>query len=163
MINAVPAICEAEGVGGDTVSSLPDDMQGLSRWAETWSPFRGPHCDSQQVTGEHHWKSMSLCSLIVGKKLPCLQHPIISQDSMTFIYLGFFLSSSFSTLSPLWDVLAGWLLDYVTRAGRILFGGTCLICIQKAFLINLRELKAFVCLISLNVCLSVSVSPVVSY
>lgn len=103
------------GVGkGDTASSLPDDMQGLSRWAETWSPYPGLHCDSQQVTREHHWKSISPCSLIVRKKLPCLQHHIISQDNLTFIYFCLFLSSSLSfppslTLSPLWDVLAGWL------------------------------------------------------
>lgn len=86
---------------------LPDDTRGLSRGAETWSPFREPRCDSQRVTGERHWKSMSLCSLIVGKKLPCSRRHIIGQGGATFIYLDFFLSSSFSTLSPLWDVLAG--------------------------------------------------------
>lgn len=157
------------GVGkGDTASSLPDDMQGLSRWAETWSPYPGLHCDSQQVTREHHWKSISPCSLIVRKKLPCLQHHIISQDNLTFIYFCLFLSSSSSfppslTLSPLRDVLADCLVDYVTGAGWILFWGTCLICIQKALLINFWVLKAFVCLISVSVCLSVSSSTVVSY
>lgn len=96
------------GVGrGDAASSLPDDTRGLSRGAETWSPFREPRCDSQRVAGERHWKSMSLCSLIVGKKLPSLRRHIIGQGGATFIYLDFFLSSSFSTLSPLWDVLAG--------------------------------------------------------
>lgn len=159
------------GVGkGDTASSLPDDIQGLSRWAETWSPYPGPHCDSQQVTREHHWKSISPCSLIVRKKLPCLQHHIISQDNLTFIYFCLFLSSplSFSpslTLSPLWDVLAGWLFGRLRNRSRLVFyfEGPVWYVYRKLFLINFRVLKAFVCLISVNVRLTGSSSTVVSY
>lgn len=119
------------------VSSLPDDMQGLSRWAETWSPYLRPHCDSQQVTWEHHWKSINPHSWIVRKKLPCLQHHIITPDNLTFIYFCLLLCLSLSfppflTLPPLWDSLS-WLLDYVTGASWILFWGTCFICTQELF------------------------------
>lgn len=128
---------ELERHGGVTASSIPDDTQGLSRWAETWSPFRRLHCDSQQVSPEHHWKSISLCSLIARKRLPCLQHHIMSQDSMTFIYFCFFLPSSSITLSCGMCKLTRGLCN---RSWILFWGfdvGT-----EKSFLINLPLLKA---------------------